>query len=97
MATHRASLEKMADPTLAEVTPPPAPTSFKVNLAAQIETWHANRGDRSVISSMIPRPNPNDKVEGEVVSKNPIKLFARLSPMGAAQYFCGWFCWMCDG
>ncbi|WOO79089.1 Carboxylic acid transporter [Vanrija pseudolonga] len=96
-AQPRASIEKTADATLAEVTPPPAPTTFKANLAAQIETWHANRGDRSVISSMIPRPNPNDKVEGEVVSKNPIKLFARLTPMGAAQYFCGWFCWMCDG
>jgi len=49
---------------------PPASASLK----SQLATWHANRGDRSFLSMVIPRWRVAD-TENSGETKNPIKLF----------------------
>lgn len=58
----------------------------------QLSTWHANRGDRSVVASILPRPHKDD-----TATKNPFKLLREINFMGWMLFLSGWFCWTCDG
>ena len=66
--------------------------SFK----SQLATWHANRGNKSFLSAMIPRGHV--PVDGEEqVTKNPIKLLRMVDRKGWLFFLSGWFAWTCDG
>lgn len=66
------------------------------SIKEQLAVWHANRGDRSFASAMIPRWHKPAEEEFPT-TKNPFKLFAMIGPMGWALFFSGWFAWTCDG
>jgi SHS family lactate transporter-like MFS transporter len=80
------------DDTYHEETRVRPSASFK----SQIATWHANRGNKSFLSAMIPRAHV--PVDGEeIVTKNPIKLLRMVDLTGWLFFFSGWFAWTCDG
>lgn len=54
----------------------------------QLAVWHANRGDRSFASAMIPRWHKAAE-EDIPTTKNPFKLLAMVGPMGWALFFSG--------
>jgi hypothetical protein len=62
------------------------------SVRAQLDTWHANRGSRSIVSAMVPRPHTSADA-----SKNPLKFLGEISLMNWALFFSGWLCWTCDG
>ncbi|BEJ12863.1 hypothetical protein CspHIS471_0300370 [Cutaneotrichosporon sp. HIS471] len=68
--------------------------SFMGNLKTQIETWHSNRGDRSVAASIIPVPGRNRTQD---TPTNPFKVLSRMTPLAYACFFAGWLAWFCDG
>ena len=55
------------------------------SISSQLPTWHANRGDRSFASALVPRWNTQKY--GEELTKNPFKLFGMVSPFGWAMFF----------
>lgn len=71
-------------------------TSDRTSIRAQLDDWHADRGNKTFAQSIIPswkhHTNPED-----VVIYNPITLIRMLSMKDWAYFFCGWFAWTCDG
>ena len=66
------------------------------SVSSQLAAWHANRGDRSFVSAMIPRWHSES--DGERVTRNPFKLIRMVSLYpGWVMFFSGWFAWTCDG
>ncbi|WVQ83141.1 hypothetical protein IAT38_005279 [Cryptococcus sp. DSM 104549] len=62
----------------------------------QLRGWHANRGDKSFLYSMVPRLR--QPLDGEVAeTKNPIKIFRSVSGFGWLMFFSGWLAWTVDG
>lgn len=58
------------------------------SIKEQLAVWHANRGNRSFASAMIPRWHKAP--EGEFpTTKNPFKLLSMVGPMGWALFFSG--------
>ncbi len=68
--------------------------SFWGNVRLQVDTWHSNRGDRSVAASILPIPGRNRTHD---TPTNPLTVFARMTPLAYAAFFAGWLCWFCDG
>ena len=66
------------------------------SISAQLATWHANRGDRSFVSAMVPRwSRPQGAVKPP--TKNPFKLCASVSGKAWLLFFSAWFAWTVDG
>lgn len=64
----------------------PMQTSVRpASVKAQLATWHANRGDKSIARSIIPRWKA--QTVGEEVTKNPFKLLGMVSPFAWAMFF----------
>lgn len=52
----------------------------------QLATWHANRGNKSILRAMI--PTWQKPAEGEEkTTRNPFKLLAMVSPFGWLMFF----------
>lgn len=64
------------------------------SIKAQLEGWHANRGNKSVARSIIP---PWCPPKDEPTILNPFKLVKDLTLMNWLMFLCGWFAWICDG
>ena len=58
------------------------------SLSDQLAVWHANRGNRSFKSAMIPRWHKPAE-EDIPTTKNPFKLIRMVGPMGWALFFSG--------
>jgi SHS family lactate transporter-like MFS transporter len=86
----RESLEKVEHP--AHVDNDDSPHHAGHSIRAQLETWHADRGDKSIAKAMIPRPKTSKDA-----SKNPIKFLGEISGINWLLFLSGWFCWTCDG
>lgn len=71
---------------------PPASASLK----SQLATWHANRGDRSFWSMVIPRWRVAD-TENSGETKNPIKLFRMVDGRSWLLFISAWWAWTVDG
>lgn len=56
------------------------------SIKSQLATWHANRGDKSIASAIVPTWHTHSSSD-EKVTKNPFKLFAMVSPFGWAMFF----------
>ncbi|WVQ75950.1 hypothetical protein IAR50_005585 [Cryptococcus sp. DSM 104548] len=62
----------------------------------QLRGWHANRGDRSFLRSII--PSIRQPVGGEEPeTKNPFKQLAAVPPYAWLLFFSGWLAWTVDG
>jgi len=62
------------------------------SVRAQLETWHADRGDHSIAWAAIPRPKKDENA-----TKNPFKFLREISFQNWMLFLSGWFCWTCDG
>ena len=70
----------------ADVDPHQAtPRVASASIASQLSTWHANRGNKSFASAMIPRAHA--EIASEHVTKNPIKLFRMVSLPAWLMFF----------
>lgn len=52
----------------------------------QLATWHANRGNKSILRAMIPTWQKPPEGE-EKITKNPFKLLAMVSPFAWLMFF----------
>jgi SHS family lactate transporter-like MFS transporter len=50
------------------------PASPAYSVSAQLASWHANRGDKSILRSIIPSMNKPADAEADRTTKNPFKL-----------------------
>lgn len=86
----RASLEKVEHP--AHVENDDTFQHAGTSVHAQLQTWHADRGDHSIGWAVIPRPKTSRDA-----TKNPIKFLGEITLMNWLLFLSGWFCWTCDG
>lgn len=56
------------------------------SIKAQLDNWHANRGNKSFLRAMIPSPH-GASLTGEKISKNPITLMRMVSLRGWLYFF----------
>lgn len=64
------------------------------NLAQQLRTWHANRGDRSILMAVPPLPT---RTRAHDLPSNPFMVLRNMSWLCYASFFTGFLCWFCDG
>lgn len=64
------------------------------SIRSQLEVWHANRGNKSILRAIIPPWCPNKEAK---TSKNLFALLREITWRHWLIFFSGWFCWTCDG
>ena len=79
MAARQAAYYADEDPQQAR------PRVASASISSQLATWHANRGNKSFMSAMIPRAH--SEIASEHVTRNPITLFRMVSLPAWLMFF----------